>query len=75
MAFFGMEERYNALNSNIWSVKRKLYSGLLTDSLSGRGNYHVNLYLGPEVNPLNYVDTFVNLPTIPWGFGVVVAID
>ena len=58
-----------------WVIfKLKLYSGLLTDSLSGRGNYHVNLYLGPEVNPLNYEDTFVNLATIPRGFGVVVAI-
>ena len=42
-------------------------SGSLTDGLLGRKNYRVNLSLG--VNPLNYEDTFVNFPTIPWGFG------
>ena len=26
---------------------------LLTDSLLGRGNYHVNLSLGPGINPSN----------------------
>ena len=41
-----------------------LNSGSWTDSLLGRGNYHVNLWLGPGVNPLNYEDTFVNFPTI-----------
>ena len=29
-------------------------SGSWTDSLLGRGNYHVNLSLGPTLNPLNY---------------------
>ena len=52
-----------------------LNSGSLTYSLSGRGFYHVNLSLGPGVNPLNYKDTFVDFPTIPRGLGVVVAID
>ena len=46
-----------------------LSSSSLTDSLLGRGNYHVNLFLGPKVNTLNYEDTFVNFPTIPLGFG------
>ena len=31
-----------------------LNSGSWTDSLLGRGNYHVNLSLGPGLNPLNY---------------------
>ena len=34
---------------------------LTTDSLLGRGNYHVNLSLGPGINPSNYKDTL----TIP----------
>ena len=46
-----------------------LNSGSLTDSLLGRGNYHVNLFLGRGVNPLNYEDTFVNFSTISQGFG------
>ena len=29
----------------------------LTDGLLGRGNYHVNLSLGPGINPSNYKDT------------------
>ena len=71
---FCMEERYDAwLNWNIWSVKvshlLNLKSGSLRDSLLGRSNYLVNLSLGPGVNPLNYEDTFVNVPTIPLGFG------
>ena len=28
----------------------------LTDGLLGRGNYHVNLSLGPGINPSNYKD-------------------
>ena len=32
-------------------------SGSLTDSLLGRGNNHVNLSLGPGINPSNYEDT------------------
>ena len=47
----------------------KLNSSLLTDSLLGNGNYHVNLSLGPGVNPLSYEDTGVNFPTISRGFG------
>lgn len=39
-----------------------LDSGSLTDNLSGRGNYHVNLSLGPGVDPSNYEDTFVIFP-------------
>ena len=67
-----MEQRYDALlNSNIRSVKvshlLNLNSGSLKDSLLGRGNNYVNLSLG--INPLNYKDTVVNVPTIPQGFG------
>ena len=47
----------------------KLNSSSLTDSLLGNGNYHVNLSLGPGVNPLSYEDTGVNFPTIPRGSG------
>lgn len=47
----------------------KLNSSSLTDSLLGKGNYHVNLSLGPGVNPLSYEDTGVNFPTIPRGSG------
>lgn len=55
-----------------------LDSGSLTDNLSGRGNYHVNLSLGPGVDPSNYEDTFVitNIsPLFPGDLGVVVADD
>ena len=38
--------------------KRDLMTGSsLTDNLLGRGNYHVNLSLGPGINPSNYEDT------------------
>ena len=33
----------------------------LTDSLLGRGNYHVNLSLGPGIIPSNYKDTLAIL--------------
>ena len=46
-----------------------LNSGSLTEGLLGRGNYYVNLSLGPGKNPVNYEDTVVNVPTIPMGFG------
>ena len=29
----------------------------LSNSLLGRGNYHMNLSLGPGINPSNYEDT------------------
>ena len=39
------------LNQNLNS------SGSLTESLLERGNYHVNLSLGPGINPSHYEDT------------------
>ena len=38
----------------------------------GRGNYHVNLSLGPGINPSNYEDT---LHYSPGGLEVVAATD
>ena len=43
---------YMAFLVSVWR-RDPMTDSLLTDSLSARGNYHVNLSLGPGINPSN----------------------